>query len=174
MPQVSIEGQNLLINFPDTMSSNEIRGVLQKKFPKRDPISTTGKYTQEQGELRKGPILGQVGSAIEGFAKSQAPMLFPSEMERMAQLPFEERRTLAVQSAMGLGFSSMPIGKIPKVGDFVEFKFEGRLVKGKIRDIDEPGKTAWVMNSDPKTPKMGDNQTTVVNLDNIIPTILAR
>jgi len=57
----------------------------------------------------------------------------------------------------------------PKVGDFVEFEFEGRIIKGKVRDIDEVGKTAWIMNSDASTPKMGDNQTTVVNFSNIRP-----
>jgi hypothetical protein len=53
------------------------------------------------------------------------------------------------------------------VGDFVEFDFNGKVVKGKVRDIDIPGKTAWIMNDDPNTPKMGDNQTTVVNLENV-------
>ncbi len=58
---------------------------------------------------------------------------------------------------------------IPNIGDFVEFDYQGKTIQGKIRDVDEYGKTAWVMNSDPLTPKMGDNQTTVVNLANIRP-----
>ncbi len=59
----------------------------------------------------------------------------------------------------------------PKVniGDFVEFDYRGKMVQGKIRDIDQSGGTAWIMNRDPSTPKMNDGQTTVVNLANIRP-----
>lgn len=66
------------------------------------PISTTGKYTREQAEMNKAEIGKRIGSAITEFAKSQAPMFYPSEMERISALPTQERRNLAARDALAL------------------------------------------------------------------------
>jgi hypothetical protein len=71
MPQVSIAGQNLLINFPDEMTSEDIKGVLAKKFPKdsyppQEDKGLAQKMSQGYGQIYGEPknIPSLVGKAL--------------------------------------------------------------------------------------------------------------
>lgn len=53
----------------------------------------------------------KAGGAFAEMLKAQAPMLFPSEMEKISALPPQERRGMAAQEAMGLAFTPADLEK---------------------------------------------------------------
>jgi len=125
----------------------------------------TRKMSEGFGKVYGQPqnVMGLIGNAF-----SNAYQGGPNTLQGGATYIVDMMRSGgAFLPGMGMMGSIKPF--IPKLGDFVEFDFKGHKVIGKIRDIDEPGGTAWIMNRDPDTPKMGDGQTTVVNFNNIRP-----
>jgi len=125
-----------------------------------------GKLKKALEESGYDSILNPRGETLSTWGPT-APEMAVFGDNQIRELPGKGRADV-ISKRSGLAQSTQSAPPL-KAGDFVEFQYGNRWVKGKIRDIDEIGNTVWVMNADPETPKMGDNQTTAVNLSSIKP-----